>query len=184
MQVAAAAKGPQALYKRAAHGQNGEKNREEEGMDTPGDRHGRAGPIHASGWTLSELLVSLALMATLASLALPAYLQQQRQARRSDALVALQQLQMDQARWRSQHDSYADSLSALGWASDLSPRGQYQISIPQADAEGYTLEAQPLGAQAADRDCRPLRLTWRGGATATLGAGEHADSDPDHCWRQ
>lgn len=153
-------------------------------MNKPEQRHCKASPLHETGWTLTELLISLALMGTLAALALPAYQQQQRQARRSDGQLALQQLQMDQARWRSQHDSYADSLSALGWASDLSPRGQYQISIPQADAEGYTLEAQPLGAQAADRDCRPLRLTWRGGATATLGAGEHTDSDPDHCWRQ
>ena len=143
-----------------------------------------ASPAHTRGWTLTELLISLALMGTLAALALPAYLQQQRQARRSDAQSALQQLQMDQARWRSQHDTYADSLAALGWPSDLSPRGQYQISIPQADAEGYTLEALPLGAQAIDRDCSPLRLTWRGSASATLSAGEHPDSDPQRCWRQ
>ena len=87
----------------------------------------RASSAHAQGWTLTELLISLALMGTLAALALPAYLQQQRQARRSDAEVALQQLQIDQARWRGQHDRYADSLTALGWSSDLSPRGQYQI---------------------------------------------------------
>jgi len=143
-----------------------------------------ASRARSKGWTLTELLISLALMGTLAALALPAYLQQQRQARRSDAQVALQQLQMDQARWRSQHDAYADSLTALGWSSDLSPRGQYRISIPQADAEGYTLEAWPQGTQAADRDCSPLRLNWRDSATVTLSAGQHPGSDPDRCWRQ
>ena len=143
-----------------------------------------ASPTCSQGWTLTELLISLALMGTLAALALPAYLQQQRQARRSDAQLALQQLQIDQARWRSQHERYADSLAALGWSSDLSPRGQYQISIPQADAEGYTLEALPLGAQALDRDCSPLRLTWRGSASATFSAGANPDSDPQRCWRQ
>lgn len=153
-------------------------------MHKPEHRHGGASPSREKGWTLTELLISLALMGTLAALALPAYQAQQRQARRSDGQLALQQLQMDQARWRSQHDTYADSLAALGWGSDLSPRGQYRISIPQADAEGYTLEALPLGAQAADRDCSPLRLTWRGTATATLSAGEHTGSDPQHCWRQ
>lgn len=153
-------------------------------MHKPEHGHGRASPSFEQGWTLTELLISLALMGTLAALALPAYQQQQRQARRSDAQAALQQLQMDQARWRSQHDTYADSLTALGWTSDLSPRGQYRISIPQADAEGYTLEALPLGGQAADRDCSPLRLTWRGSATATFSAGEHAGSDPQRCWRQ
>ena len=143
-----------------------------------------ASSAHLRGWTLTELLICLALMGTLAALALPVHLQQQRQARRSDAQVALQLLQMDQARWRGQHERYSDSLTALGWASDLSPRGHYQISIPQADAEGYTLEATPLGAQAADRTCSPLRLRWRGSASATFSAGPYPDSDPERCWRQ
>lgn len=153
-------------------------------MHKPEQRHGQGTPWHERGWTLTELLISLALMGTLAALALPAYQQQQRQARRSDGQVALQQLQMDQARWRSQHDAYADSLAALGWASDISLRGQYQVRIPQADADGYTLEAWALGAQASDSACSPLRLTWRGSATATLSAGEYTDSDPQRCWRQ
>jgi type IV pilus assembly protein PilE len=38
----------------------------------------------SQGWTLAELLISLALMSVLAALALPAYQQQQRQARRTD----------------------------------------------------------------------------------------------------
>ena len=152
-------------------------------MNKPEQRLRGASSARSKGWTLTELLISLALMGTLAALALPAYLQQQRQTRRSDAQVALQQLQMDQARWRGQHDSYADSLAVLGWSSELSPRGQYRISIPQADVEGYTAEAWPLGAQAADRDCSPLRLSWRGSATATLSAGQHPDSDLGHCWR-
>jgi type IV pilus assembly protein PilE len=153
-------------------------------MKQPEQRLRGASSARIQGWTLTELLISLALMGTLAALALPTYQQQQRQARRSDAQVALQQLQMDQARWRGQHDSYADSLAALGWSSDLSPRGQYQISIPQADAEGYTLEAWPVGGQAADRDCSPMRLTWRGSATTTLSAGVDTDNDPQRCWRQ
>ena len=40
---------------------------------------------HAQGWTLSELLISLALMGVLAAVALPTYTAQQRQTRRADA---------------------------------------------------------------------------------------------------
>lgn len=153
-------------------------------MHKPEQRLRGAWPERAQGWTLTELLISLALMGTLAALALPTYQQQQRQARRSDGQLALQQLQMDQARWRSQHDSYADALASLGWTSDASPRGHYRLSITDASAEGYTLQAQPQGAQASDRDCSPLRLRWRDSASATLSAGESFDSDPAHCWRQ
>ena len=78
---------------------------------------------------------------SLASLALPAYLQQQRQARRSDALVALQQLQMDQARCRDAHETYADPPSALGMRTELPPGGHYSIRLTPRSDYGQTLAA-------------------------------------------
>lgn len=136
------------------------------------------------GWSLAELLITVALMGLLAALALPNYQQQQRQARRSDGQAALLQLQIDQARWRSAHDSHAETLSALGWASDRSPLGHYQITLTDASAKGYSAQAIALNNQAADRDCTPLRLSWQDSATAVFGAGEHLNSDPHRCWRR
>ena len=138
----------------------------------------------AGGWTLAELLISLALMSVLAAVALPTYQQQQRQARRGDGQTALLQLQMDQARWRSTHESYATSVSELGWAQGLSPQKHYQITVTEATADGYTAQATGLGSQAADRECANLGLRWQGGATAVFSAGEHPDSDPASCWRR
>ncbi|WP_416560944.1 type IV pilin protein [Limnohabitans sp. yimb22184] len=147
----------------------------------PPKRHGR----HSSqGWTLAELLITMALMGLLAALALPTYQQQQRQVRRGDGQAALLQLQVDQARWRSTHDGYADTLAALGWPSDRSPQGHYQVILTEANAEGYAAQAIGLNSQAADWNCTPLRLNWQGSATAILGAGEHPDSDPNRCWRR
>ena len=136
------------------------------------------------GWTLTELLVSLALMSVLAALALPAYQQQQRQTRRTDGQSALLQLQMDQARWRSHHDSHADTLGALGWRSDQSPQGHYQITLTDATAQGYTAQAVAQGGQAADAQCNPLRLRWHDTATAVFSAGPYTDSDPARCWQR
>lgn len=147
------------------------------------DRVGRICRI-CTGWTLAELLIGLALLSVLAALALPTYQQQQRQARRIDGQAALLQLQTDQARWRSTHDSHAESLAELGWASDRSPQGHYQISLGEATADGFSALATGLGGQAADRDCNPLRLTWQGSATVLLGAGPQANSDPARCWRR
>jgi len=138
----------------------------------------------ARGWTLAELLISLALMSVLAAVALPTYQQQQRQARRGDGQAALLQLQMDQARWRSTHERYADSVRELGWAQDLSAQGHYQIMVTEATAEGYTAQATGLGSQSADRECASLRLRWQGGATAVFSAGDHPASDPASCWRR
>lgn len=145
---------------------------------------GKNGVSVTRGWTLAELMMALAVMGVLATLAVPSYLQQQRNARRSDGHAALVQLQVDQARWRSSHDSYADTLSALGWATDRSGQGHYQISLINVDADGYTALATASGGQALDHDCTPLRLTWSGTASAVFGAGDHVDSDPRRCWRR
>jgi type IV pilus assembly protein PilE len=153
-------------------------------MTQPHTAASRLSQANARGWTLTELLISLALMSVLAAVALPTYQQQQRQARRGDGQAALLQLQMDQARWRSMHGSYATSVSELGWTQGLSPQKHYQITVTDATADGYTAQASGLGSQAADRECANLRLRWQGGATAVFSAGDHPDSDPASCWRR
>ena len=140
--------------------------------------------IVQTGWTLSELLVSLALMAVLAALALPAFEAQQRQARRSDAQSALQQLQLAQARWRGTQSSHAADLASLGWAGDLSPGGHYRLTIEDASTEGYSLIATPIGAQARDNACTPMRLQLMHMATVVLSSGSNPAGDPGRCWRQ
>lgn len=144
----------------------------------------RSGQVNTVGWTLTELLMALFLIATLTSIALPSFQSQQRQARRSDAQSALQQLQLNQAIWRGQQASYANDLHSLGWASDLSPGGHYRIAIVDAHQDGYTLSATPIGPQSRDTACAPMRLQLRHAATVVLSSGTSQDADTGRCWRQ
>ena len=144
-------------------------------MKMPASCQTTGAAAQSSGWTLSELLVSLALVAVLAAVALPAFQGQQRQARRSDAQSALQQLQLAQARWRGTQSSQA---------SDLSPGGHYRLAIEDASSDGYSLIATPIEAQARDSACAPMRLQLRHMATVVLSSGADLAGDPGRCWRQ
>lgn len=146
-------------------------------------RHRCTPSIHLIGWTLSELLIALALMAILTALALPSYNGQQRQARRADARQALQQVQLEQARWRGQHEQHAEQLSSLGWPHDRSALGYYQITIEEASSQGYTVKATPVGSQAQDTPCHPMRLQLVDSAMVVLSSGADAQSDSAKCWR-
>lgn len=135
-----------------------------------------------AGVTLVELLVVLAIMGILAAVALPQYQQQQRQTRRGEARAALQQLLLDQARYRGSHDRFATQLTDLGWTSERSPQGHYRVQITQATEAHHVAEATPIGPQANDTACAPMRAHWRDAATVVHSSGLNEDSDPARCW--
>jgi type IV pilus assembly protein PilE len=140
-------------------------------------------PVRAqAGFTLIELMVVLAIMGILLSLAAASYSDHQRKSRRLDAQEALQSLQQAQARYRDQHPTYANNLIALG-ASDRSSLGHYQLGITQADENGYILVATAVGRQSGDEACNPMRLQLSDKATFTQSGGSEA-RESQGCWKR
>jgi len=100
--------------------------------------------------TLIELAIALVVLAILASLAMPSWQAQVHRTRRSDAIVALAQLQQAQERWRSQRPTYAASLGQDGLAlSAVSPAGHYDLSTSVSPTPPQRATASPPWPAAA-----------------------------------
>ena len=139
----------------------------------------------ARGFTLIELMICVAIVGVLSSIAYPAFSSTVVSTRRSDALLALMKVQLLQERFRAERPSYAE-LSELGLGSASLSR-HYDIAVLNPSADGYVVHASAIGSQQQDTRCRHLRLTVDGlnvsyasGATAATDNAAGANS---RCWR-
>lgn len=130
----------------------------------------------AQGFTLIEMMVTVAITGILGALALPSFLLQMNQGRRTDAIEALSAVQQAQERWRGMQPSYAASLSALGLTAS-SKAGDYSLALSGVTGIGYTIRATAVAGrrQAGDTACATITLTVAGGTM---------NSAPSSCWKR
>jgi type IV pilus assembly protein PilE len=131
------------------------------------------------GFTLTELLITLAILGLLASIAIPSYTKQIRKTRRADAQAALLELSQRQETFYSDWNSYTMTIVSLGWGNgNVSKEGYYDLAITAANARTFTATATAKGTQAEDTDCSVFQITNTGEKTSTNSGGTASTE----CW--
>lgn len=117
--------------------------------------------MRQKGFTLIELMIVVIVVAILASIAIPSYLEQSRKGRRADAVQAVGDLQLRLERWRAENPSYAACAGCTsGTYPTVTDTPYYDLSLT-ATASAYTITAAPIGAQSGDR-CGNLQVQQNG----------------------
>lgn len=130
------------------------------------------------GFTLLELMIVVAIVAILATIAYPSYREQVMKSRRADAKAALYNWAQALERCYTQYGAYDDDNCSAIDAGDFVARDSenrlYQIT-GAVDVSTFTLTATPSGPQLGDTKCAKLTLnqTDMKGATGTA---------PAECW--
>jgi type IV pilus assembly protein PilE len=128
------------------------------------------------GFTLIECAVVCAMVAILASVAVPSYRSQQLRAQRLDAIEALSRLQNAQEQHRNTHGVYATDLQALRSMLNVSQQGHYTVALSAQSGESYRATANAAGAQTQDSRCLAITLDVKLGFAQT-------GPTPD-CWNR
>ncbi|MEO6080410.1 MAG: type IV pilin protein [Steroidobacteraceae bacterium] len=140
------------------------------------------------GFSLIELLVTLAIAAVLAALALPGYSHVINRALRQDARLALLRIQHRQEGFFANHLIYSATLdnNPSGLAMPArSDNGYYLLELQtSADGTAYTAlaRADPGGRQATDLHCMQLSIDATGRRRSADAANNWRDDDPWRCW--
>ncbi len=141
----------------------------------------RQAPVAGRGFTLLELIVALAIVGILVTIAQVAWGEHRLRAGRSDATVALLTLAAHQEAFYLEAGRYAADPARpppAGLGLTGTERGWYRLEIRAADDSGYTAIAVPTGGSPQARDGRCRRFTID--ATGRRGS---APAPPSVCWR-
>ena len=138
----------------------------------------------AKGFTLVELMIVVAIVAILATFAVPAYNDYVRQGYRADGKATLLEIQLAQERHRANNTEYAECLgsscadnASLGWSNDKITGDYYDFAITASGQFNFTATATGKGTQLQDEeggvDCSTLRIVVNANGD---------NQTPNECW--
>ena len=141
------------------------------------------------GFTLVELLITVAILSIIAAIAIPNYQNTVRRSNRADAKAALNTLANELARYRAadSNRSYTTDMAEFSLSSAVSTAatsesGHYSVAISAGGAgiaNSYSITATHTGTQVADTDCKTFTITSAGVRSSKNTAAGDSTAE---CW--
>ena len=136
------------------------------------------------GFTLIEMMITVAIAAILASVATASYQSSIRKSRRTDARNAILDIAAREERYFSVNNSYSSAATDVGyggtWPQKVS-NGYYNVTVtlPAGTTPAYTVTATTTGLQVSDTACATFTTNQIGQQSAANSAGVDATTA---CW--
>ena len=121
---------------------------------------------YQNGLTLIEIMVTVAIVAIIAMVAIPSYQRQALKGKRADGMAILMDAAARQERYIIDNNQYASTMTALKFADALSQKGHYKVTIALPTTTSYKMIAVAQGGQANDA-CKNLIIESNGARSSS-----------------
>jgi type IV pilus assembly protein PilE len=129
-----------------------------------------------TGFTLIEILIVMAIVAILATIALPSYQGTVRQSRRSEAIMLLLENQLKEEKYRANNPEYG--LLSDSKVGGVTSNDYYNFSAtdpPETNMYTITATAKTGTDQVNDKE--------NGTDCSTLTINQSSEKTPEECWK-